>query len=114
MRLTPDWPDVSANSPRWFGNASSSTVRYASAMQAWADGYDGWLGRPSGVVIAGSARNGRMSQYAYFASKQAISASNTAALAYARMRAASSSLRWCRRMRSVASWLKYTAPYGAV
>ena len=51
------------------------------------------MGSPIGSVIAESACDGRMNQYANFASKQAICASNAAALAYARMREASRSVR---------------------
>src|SRR6266542_716340 len=47
-----------------------------------------------GSAIAGSACDGRMNQYRNFVWKQAICASNAAALAYARIRAASRSVRW--------------------
>src|SRR6266496_4122883 len=93
IRESPAFVMISCKLGRSLGKASISTVMNALVMHEWADGYDGWFGSGIGSVIAGSACEGRMNQYANFASKHAICASNVAALAEARIRAASRSVR---------------------
>jgi hypothetical protein len=70
------------------GTPAAITSASAAEMQAVFDGYDGKLGSGMESRTAGSACDGRSSQYAYFASLQATSASYAAALASARSRAA--------------------------
>jgi len=80
-----------ASCSRSSGKKCPSTVAAAPEKPACPDTYDGKLGSPIGVVIAGSACDGRMSQYAYFASQMAMPVSIIAVFTTASTWAASPS-----------------------
>src|SRR5260221_13010989 len=77
MRDSPAWVTRGANVARFPGKNVLKTSAPDDETQLCPEGYDGWLGSPTGavVVIAGSACHGRINQYVCFASQQPITAS---------------------------------------
>src|SRR6185369_14755040 len=114
-RDSPASSAIAANRSRSAGKVAPSVLANVPDTQAWFDGYDGWFGRPIGVVIAGSACQGRISQYVYFASWQAMLASMAAMFDNASACAARrSSRRYCTTRSDACSFQKPAASEAVV
>src|SRR5688572_2009972 len=110
MRDSPASVRCAVNSAARSGKKYASTVVAADDAQVCPDGYDGWFGNPIGSVIAGSACDGRMYQYVYFASEHAMTCeSNCAACMSANTCAAARSLRRPASTYVDASWFQCPA-----